>query len=127
MREIDGLPAPVDKFSNSGFLFDSVVNRLLGLFLAILIGLWAQRMLTGPDPGIPRDALILFIIAGVIFALSARPPRVLRPAPVHHRIGRRWPLAAANRNVPNRRHRRPPTLATAGRSLIRAHSSAGTD
>ena len=56
------------------------MNRLLGLFVALLIGLWAQRMLTGPEPGLPRDALILFIIAGVIFVLSARPPRILRAA-----------------------------------------------
>ena len=39
-------------------------------------------MLTGPDPGIPRDALILFVIAGVVFALSARPPRIFRVANV---------------------------------------------
>ena len=37
-------------------------------------------MLTGPDPGLPRDALILFVVAGVIFVVSARPPRVLRAA-----------------------------------------------
>ncbi|MCB0206643.1 MAG: tripartite tricarboxylate transporter TctB family protein, partial [Anaerolineae bacterium] len=56
------------------------MNRLLGLFVALLVGLWAQRMLTGPDPGLPRDALILFVVAGVIFVVSARPPRVLRAA-----------------------------------------------
>ncbi|MEZ4767221.1 MAG: PA14 domain-containing protein [Caldilineales bacterium] len=33
-----------------------------------------------PRSGIPRDALILFIIAGVIFVACARPPRVLRAA-----------------------------------------------
>ena len=43
------------------------MNRLVGLFIALGLGLWAQRILTGPQPGIARDALLLFILAGVIF------------------------------------------------------------
>jgi len=54
------------------------MNRLLGLFLSLAIAFWAQRMLTGPRPGIARDALLLFILAGVIFIWNARPPRPLR-------------------------------------------------
>lgn len=56
------------------------MNRLLGLFAALGLGLWAQRILTGPQPGIARDALILFILAGVFFVWNARPPQALRRA-----------------------------------------------
>ncbi|HSN73535.1 MAG TPA: glycosyltransferase family 39 protein, partial [Anaerolineae bacterium] len=54
------------------------MNRLSGLLVALGLGLWAQRILTGPRPGIARDALLLFILAGVIFVWNARPPRPLR-------------------------------------------------
>ncbi|MFZ2358943.1 MAG: PA14 domain-containing protein, partial [Anaerolineae bacterium] len=54
------------------------MNRLLGLFIALGLGLWAQRILTGPRPGIARDALLLFILAGVIFVWNAQKPRPLR-------------------------------------------------
>ena len=54
------------------------MNRLLSLFIALGIGIWAQRTLTGPQPGIPRDALILFIIASIIFVWNAQPPKPLR-------------------------------------------------
>lgn len=64
------------------------MNRLLGLFVALGIGLWAQRMLTGPQPGIPRDALILFVLASVLFVASSRPPRPLRLPGVS--AGRAW-------------------------------------
>ena len=54
------------------------MNRLLGLFLALGLGLWAQRMLTGPKPGFSRDALILFILAGILFVWNAQAPKLLR-------------------------------------------------
>ncbi|MEI2691805.1 MAG: hypothetical protein V9H69_19725 [Anaerolineae bacterium] len=51
--------------------------------------MWAQRILTGPQPGIPRDALLLFILAGAIFVWNAFPPRPLRPA--GQWLARAWP------------------------------------
>jgi hypothetical protein len=69
-------------------VFD-IMNRLLGFFTAFVLGIWAQRILTGPEPGIPRDALILFVLAAVVFTWSARPPRPLRPPGAI--IGRPWP------------------------------------
>ena len=54
------------------------MNRLLGLLVALGLGLWAQRILTGPRPGIARDALLLFVLAGAVFVWNARPPRPLR-------------------------------------------------
>ena len=54
------------------------MNRLLGLFLALGLGLWAQRILTGSVPGVPRDALILFILAAAVFIWNAAPPSPLR-------------------------------------------------
>lgn len=66
------------------------MNRLFGLLFALVIGLWAQRILTGPEPGIPRDALILFVIAAVVFTGSARPPQPLRwPGAIVRRSWRR--------------------------------------
>lgn len=53
------------------------------------LGLWAQRILTGPQPGIARDALLLFILAGVIFVWNARPPQPLRRA--GEWLARPWP------------------------------------
>ncbi|MCS6843142.1 MAG: hypothetical protein NZ528_02280, partial [Caldilineales bacterium] len=55
------------------------MTRLVGLLVALLVGLWAQRTLTGPQPGIPRDALILFLLAAGVFVWSADPPAPLRP------------------------------------------------
>lgn len=55
------------------------MTRLVGLFLALLLGLWAQRTLAGPQPGIPRDALILFLLAVAAFVGSACSPAPLRP------------------------------------------------
>ncbi|MFZ2489768.1 MAG: PA14 domain-containing protein [Anaerolineae bacterium] len=65
------------------------MNRFLGLLSALGLGIWAQRILTGPQPGIPRDALWLFIVAGVIFLLSAQSPAPLR-TPTNRRV-RAWP------------------------------------
>lgn len=65
------------------------MNRLLGLFLSLAIAFWAQRILTGPRPGIARDALLLFILAGVIFVWNAFPPRPLRQA--GQWLARPWP------------------------------------
>lgn len=49
------------------------MNRLLYLLLALLLAAIGQRWLT--HGGIPRDSLILFVIAGVLFAaVSQRPP-----------------------------------------------------
>ncbi len=49
------------------------MNRLLYLLLALLLAAISQRWLT--QGGIPRDSLILFVIAGAIFAIvSQRPP-----------------------------------------------------
>ena len=56
------------------------MNRLLGILLALGLGLAAQRILTGPEPGIPRDALILFILAGILFVWNAQRPQPLRTA-----------------------------------------------
>ncbi len=65
------------------------MNRLIGLFVSLAIALWAQRILTGPRPGIARDALLLFIVAGVIFVWNARPPQPLRQA--GQWLARPWP------------------------------------
>jgi hypothetical protein len=65
------------------------MNRLIGLFVSLGIAFWAQRILTGPQPGIPRDALLLFILAGVIFVWNALPPRPLRQA--GQWLARPWP------------------------------------
>lgn len=65
------------------------MNRLVGIFIALGLGLWAQRILTGPQPGIARDALLLFILAGVIFAWNAQKPRPLRVA--SEWLARSWP------------------------------------
>ncbi len=54
------------------------MNRLLGLFIAFALGLWAQRMLTGPKPGLPRDALFVFVLAGILFFWNAQAPKPLR-------------------------------------------------
>ncbi len=67
------------------------MNRLLGLLLAFVLGVWAQRILTGPAPGIPRDALILFLLAAVAFTWSAWAPRPLRRPGAA--IRRPWPRA----------------------------------
>lgn len=48
------------------------MNRLSALLVAILLALIGQRWLTGD--GIPRDSLILFIVAGVIFAAASVAP-----------------------------------------------------
>ncbi|MER2600595.1 MAG: PA14 domain-containing protein [Caldilineales bacterium] len=56
------------------------MNRLLSLAVALGLGLWAQRILTGPQPGLMRDALWLFLLAGVLFVLAAEAPRPLRRA-----------------------------------------------
>ncbi len=64
------------------------MNRLIGLFIALGLGLWAQRMLTGPEPGFPRDALILFVVAGVLFVWNAQAPKRIRAD--GQGIGPRW-------------------------------------
>ncbi len=56
------------------------MNRLVGILAALGLGLWAQRMLTGPQPGIARDALLLFILASAIFVWNAQRPLPLRVA-----------------------------------------------
>lgn len=56
------------------------MNRLVGLFIALVLGIVGQRILTGPQPGIARDALLLFIAAGVVFVWNALPPQPLRQA-----------------------------------------------
>jgi DNA-binding beta-propeller fold protein YncE len=65
------------------------MNRLVGLLAALGLGLWAQRILTGPQPGIARDALLLFILAGVIFVWNAQRPQPLRVA--GEWLARPWP------------------------------------
>ena len=65
------------------------MNRLIGLFVSLAIALWAQRTLTGSQPGIARDALLLFILAGVIFVWNALPPQPLRQA--GEWLARPWP------------------------------------
>ena len=65
------------------------MNRLIGLFIALGLGLWAQRMLTGPKPGFSRDALILFILAGILFVWNAQAPKQIREE--GQITGRRWP------------------------------------
>ncbi|MEA3336772.1 MAG: glycosyltransferase family 39 protein [Chloroflexota bacterium] len=62
------------------------MNRLLGLFLALGLGLWAQFTLTGDNPGIPRDALILFIGALVLFVWNAQAPRPFRTSLTWRRL-----------------------------------------
>lgn len=54
------------------------MNRLIGFIAALGLGLWAQHMLIGPQPGFPRDALLVFVLAGILFTWNARPPRPVR-------------------------------------------------
>ena len=65
------------------------MNRLIGLFAALGFGLWAQRMLTGPQPGLSRDALIVFILAGILFVWNAQAPKPVRES--GQPVGRPWP------------------------------------
>jgi 4-amino-4-deoxy-L-arabinose transferase-like glycosyltransferase len=65
------------------------MNRLIGIFIALGLALWAQRILTGPQPGIARDALLLFVLAGAIFAWNAQRPQPLRRASAW--LARPWP------------------------------------
>ena len=48
------------------------MSRLIYLLIALILALVGQRWLT--DGGIPRDSLIVFLIAGILFAIAARAP-----------------------------------------------------
>ncbi len=63
------------------------MRRLLYLGLALVIGAWAQASLRSATP---NDALILYIIAGALFAFAAYPPGTWPDLPAR----RPWPLPA---------------------------------
>lgn len=72
------------------------MTRLLYLILAIILALAAQHWLT--DGGIPRDALIFFVLGGGLFAWAAVAPPTWPPLPAR-RGWRRWGLALAVASV----------------------------
>lgn len=68
------------------------MTRLLYLIIAVILALVAQHWLTGG--GIPRDALIFFVLGGGLFAWAAEAPQAW-PALPARRGWRRWGLALA--------------------------------
>ena len=56
------------------------MNRLLALFGALLLAFFAQQIFTGPDPGVPRDGLLLYVAAALLFIWSTARPAPLRVA-----------------------------------------------
>ncbi len=56
------------------------MNRLLALFGALLLAFYAQQIFTGADPGVPRDGLLLYVAAALLFIWSTARPAPLRVA-----------------------------------------------
>ncbi|HEY65035.1 MAG TPA: hypothetical protein G4O02_10740 [Caldilineae bacterium] len=57
--------------ASSVWMEKEAARRLVGTLLALGLAIWGQHILL--DQGVRRDGALLFIVAGVIFALSALP------------------------------------------------------